>query len=53
MTKNIIRNPIGFANLYVKRTTKRYGEIGSFTNNVGYLKVSRNAINGQWVTRNV
>ena len=53
MSTNIIRNPIGFGNLYVKRTTDRYGEKGSFTNNVGFLKVSRNAITGQWVSRNV
>ena len=49
----IIRNPIGYSNLYVKRTTSRYGEVGTFTNNVGFLKVSRSAITGQWVSRNV
>lgn len=53
MSTNIIRNPIGFGNLYVKRITDRYGEKGSFTNNVGYLKVSRDGSNGRWVTRNV
>ena len=53
MSKNIIRNPIGFKNLYVKRTTNRYGVIGTFTNNVGFLRVSRDALTGQWVTRNV
>ena len=52
MTK-IIRNPIGFSNLYVKRITSRYGDVGTFTNNVGFLKVSRNAVTGQWVSRNV
>ncbi len=49
----VIRNPIGWSNLYVKRTTARYGAIGSFTNNVGYLKVSRDGSSGRWVTRNV
>lgn len=49
----IIRNPIGFNNLYVKRKTSRYGAIGEFVNNVGYLKVSRDSVTGRWVSRNV
>jgi hypothetical protein len=49
----VIRNPIGYNNLGFKRTTARYGEIGSWSQNVGMFFVSRCAVSGKWVSRNV
>lgn len=53
MSKNIIRNPIGNHNIGFKRTTNRYGEVGTWSQNIGMFFVSRCAITGQWVKRNV
>ena len=35
-----------------RRTTKRYGKIGTFSNNQGYLMSNRNPINGQFAKVN-
>lgn len=47
----VIRNPIGVENLQFRRTTSRYKRSGTWANNKGYLSVSRNASNGQFVKR--
>ena len=39
--KAIIRNPIGLENLQFRRTTSRYKRKGTFSNNKGYMMVSR------------
>jgi|TARA_R100001509_G_C4686167_1_gene155245 hypothetical protein len=49
--KAIIRNPIGVENLQFRRTTSRYKNKGTFSSNKGYLSVSRDASNGQFVAR--
>lgn len=49
--KNIIRNPIGNANILFRRTTSRYAPKGSFSDNVGYFYVSRDAKSGRFVKR--
>ena len=49
--KAIIRNPIGVENLQFRRTTSRYKRSGTWANNKGYLSVSRDAGNGQFVAR--
>ena len=49
--KAIVRNPIGVENLQFRRTTSRYKRKGTFSNNKGYLSVSRDAGNGQFVAR--
>ena len=49
--KAIIRNPIGVENLQFRRTTSRYKNKGTFSSNKGYLLVSRDASNGQFVAR--
>jgi hypothetical protein len=53
-TKNvagIIRNPVGLNNLQFRRTTSRYKRKGTFSNNKGYLMVSRDEATGQFVKR--
>lgn len=53
-TKNIagiIRNPVGLTNLQFRRTTSRYKRKGTFSNNKGYLMVSRDEATGQFVKR--
>ena len=53
-TKNvagIIRNPIGVENLQFRRTTSRYKRKGTFSNNKGYLSVSRASDTGKFVSR--
>jgi hypothetical protein len=49
--KAIIRNPIGVDNLQFRRTTSRYKRKGTFSSNKGYLQVSRDAVTGQFVSR--
>ncbi len=51
MRKKIIVNPIGSKNLMFRRTTNRYATKGTLSSNRGYLKISRNPSNGQFVTR--
>ena len=53
-TKNvagIIRNPVGLNNLQFRRTTSRYKRKGTFSNNKGYLMVSRDEATGQFGKR--
>lgn len=47
----IIRNPVGVENLQFRRTTSRYKRKGTFSNNKGYLMVSRDEATGQFVKR--
>ena len=47
----IIRNPVGVENLQFRRTTGRYKQKGTFSNNKGYLSVSRDKASGQFVKR--
>jgi hypothetical protein len=49
--KAIVRNPVGVENLQFRRTTSRYKRKGTFSNNKGYLSVSRDANSGQFVAR--
>jgi len=49
--KAIVRNPVGVENLQFRRTTSRYKRKGTFSNNKGYLSVSRDASTGQFVAR--
>lgn len=50
---NITRNPIGDERILFRRTTSRYGQKGSFSDNLGYFKVSRNKTNGRFVKRSM
>lgn len=47
----LIVNPIGSKNLMFRRTTNRYARKGTLSSNRGYLKVSRNLINGEFAKR--
>ncbi len=48
---NIVRNPIGDENILFRRTTHRYGQKGSFSDNLGYWKVSRDSTTGRFTKR--
>ena len=48
---NILTNPIGDENILFRRTTHRYGQKGSFSDNLGYWKVSRDATTGRFTKR--
>ena len=47
----IIRNPVGLDNIQFRRTTGRYKQKGTFSNNKGYLMVSRDEASGKFVKR--
>ena len=47
----IIRNPVGLDNIQFRRTTGRYKQKGTFSNNEGYLMVSRDEASGKFVKR--
>lgn len=49
--KTTIVNPIGRKNLQFRRTTNRWGKLGTFSNNQGYLSVSRDADTGKFLPR--
>lgn len=49
--KTAIVNPIGRKNLQFRRTTNRWGKLGTFSNNQGYLSVSRDADTGKFLPR--
>lgn len=49
--KTAIVNPIGRKNLQFRRTTNRWGKLGTFSNNQGYLSVSRDASSGKFLPR--
>lgn len=44
-------NPIGRNNLQFRRRTNRYGKVGTFSNNQGYLSVSRDVMTGKFLPR--
>ena len=46
-----IENPIGSENLLFRRTTNRYAQKGTISANHGYLKVSRDAKTGKFISR--
>jgi len=50
---NVIRNPIGDERILFRRTTGRYGQKGSFSDNLGYFKVSRDKNTGRFVKRSL
>ena len=39
--------------LYRQRTSNRYGKIGTFSNNQGYLAVSRDFYTGRFTSKNI
>lgn len=47
----IILNPVGLDNIQFRRTTGRYKQKGTFSNNKGYLMVSRDEASGKFVKR--
>ena len=47
----IIRNPVGLDNIQFRRTTGRYKQKGTLSNNKGYLMVSRDEASGKFVKR--
>ena len=49
--RTAIVNPIGRKNLQFRRTTNRWGKLGTFSNNQGYLSVSRDADTGKFLPR--
>lgn len=46
-----VANPIGDHNLMFLRTTDRYGQRGTVTHNLGYLRVYRDIKTGRFVSR--
>lgn len=42
--------PVGSKNLQFRRTTGRYAQKGSFSSNVGFLRVMRDATTGRFVS---
>jgi len=51
--KNVVRNPIGDSRILFRRKTMRYGQAGSFSNNLGYFRVSRDKRTGRFVKRSL